>query len=144
LAPAEISKVIINQEAKSMEVVVEDDQLSLAIGRRGQNVRLAAKLTDWKIDIRGESRVERAVQGLDELASRGMDQVDQITGVGEKTAKLLNAAGYLTVADLCQSTPEQLAKIEGLSLKKAEKLVEAAKAHLDEDGGKKIKAQASS
>ncbi|MBU1208247.1 MAG: transcription termination factor NusA [Proteobacteria bacterium] len=137
LAPAEISKVIIHQDAKSMEVVVEDDQLSLAIGRRGQNVRLAAKLTDWKIDIRSEPKAERVVPDLDQIASRGMDRVDRVAGVGEKTAQLLNAAGYLTVADICQATPEQLSKIEGIGLKKAEKLINAAKAHFDQTGEKK-------
>ena len=131
LAPAEISKVIINQETKSMEVIVEDDQLSLAIGRRGQNVRLAAKLTDWKIDIRSESKAEPVVPSLDEIASRGMDQVDKITGVGDKTAQLLNAGGYITVADLAQTTVEQLTKIEGIGQKKAEKLIESAKTHFD-------------
>ncbi|MDH4266030.1 MAG: transcription termination factor NusA [Deltaproteobacteria bacterium] len=137
LAPAEISKVIIHQDAKSMEVVVEDDQLSLAIGRRGQNVRLAAKLTDWKIDIRSEPKAERVVPDLDQIASRGMDRVDRVAGVGEKTAQLLNAAGYLTVADICQATPEQLSKIEGIGLKKAEKMIDAAKAHFDQTGEKK-------
>ena len=137
LAPAEISKVIIHQDAKSMEVIVEDDQLSLAIGRRGQNVRLAAKLTGWKIDIRSEPKAEKVVPELDQIASRGMDQVDRVAGVGEKTAQLLNAAGYLTVADICQATPEQLSKIEGIGLKKAEKLIDAAKAHFDQTGEKK-------
>ncbi len=137
LAPAEISKVIIHQDAKSMEVIVEDDQLSLAIGRRGQNVRLAAKLTGWKIDIRSEPKAEKVVPELDQIASRGMDQVDRVAGVGEKTAQLLNAAGYLTVADICQATPEQLSRIEGIGLKKAEKLIDAAKAHFDQTGEKK-------
>jgi N utilization substance protein A len=137
LAPAEISKVIINQEARSMEVFVEDDQLSLAIGRRGQNVRLAAKLTDWRIDIRSESKTDRVPPALDEIASRGMDQVDRISGVGEKTAQLLNAAGYLTVADISQTTVEQLTNIEGIGAKKAEKILEAAKAHFDEGKAKK-------
>ena len=137
LAPAEISKVIIHQDAKSMEVIVEDDQLSLAIGRRGQNVRLAAKLTGWKIDIRSEPKAEKIVPELDQIASRGMDPVDRVAGVGEKTAQLLNAAGYLTVADICQATPEQLSKIEGIGLKKAEKLIDAAKAHFDQTGDKK-------
>lgn len=137
LAPAEISKVIINQEARSMEVVVEDDQLSLAIGRRGQNVRLAAKLTEWRIDIRSESKTDRVLPALDEIASRGMDQVDRIAGVGGKTAQLLNTAGYMTVADLCQTTVEQLTKIEGIGPKKAEKIIDAAKAHFDEEKAKK-------
>ncbi|MDO9212171.1 MAG: transcription termination factor NusA [Deltaproteobacteria bacterium] len=137
LAPAEISKVIIHQDAKSMEVIVEDDQLSLAIGRRGQNVRLAAKLTGWKIDIRSEPKAEKVVPELDQIASRGMDPVDRVAGVGEKTAQLLNAAGYLTVADICQATPEQLSKIEGIGLKKAGKLIDAAKAHFDQTGEKK-------
>ncbi len=136
LAPAEISKVIINQEARSMEVVVEDDQLSLAIGRRGQNVRLAAKLTEWRIDIRSESKTDRVLPALDEIASRGMDRVDRIAGVGGKTAQLLNTAGYMTVADLCQSTAEQLTKIEGIGPKKAEKIIDAAKAHFDEEKAK--------
>ncbi len=136
LAPAEISKVIINQETQSIEVIVEDDQLSLAIGRRGQNVRLAAKLTDWKIEIRSESKVERVVPDLDAIASRGMDRVNLIPGVGEKTAQLLNAAGYMMVSDICQATAEQLSQIEGIGQKKAEKLINAAKAHLDQ-GDKK-------
>lgn len=136
LAPAEISKVIINQGTKSMEVIVEEDQLSLAIGRRGQNVRLAAKLTDWKIDIRTEPKAGK-IPSLDAIASRGMDGVERIAGVGEKTVQILNAAGYITVADLCQATPEQLSKIEGIGPKKAEKLIEAAKAHFDEGEKKK-------
>jgi len=57
-----------------MEVIVEDDQLSLAIGRRGQNVRLAAKLTEWRIDIRSESKGERPLPEMDEIASRGWTQ----------------------------------------------------------------------
>ena len=68
--------------------------------------------------------------------ARGMEKVDEITGVGEKTAQLLNAAGYLTVADVCQATAEQLSEIEGIGPKKAEKLIEAAKAHLDQTGRK--------
>jgi N utilization substance protein A len=137
LAPAEISKVIINPEAKSMEVIVEDDQLSLAIGRRGQNVRLAAKLTDWKIDIRSESKAERPMPSLDEIGTRAMDTVEKVAGVGEKTAQLLNQAGFLTVADLSQATLDQLTKIEGIGPKKAEKLIEAARAHLDQSEEKK-------
>ena len=59
LQPAEISKVIIDQITGAMEVIVADDQLSLAIGKKGQNVRLAAKLTGWKIDVRSESKEEK-------------------------------------------------------------------------------------
>jgi N utilization substance protein A len=136
LAPSEISKVIIHQDIKAMEVIVEDDQLSLAIGRRGQNVRLAAKLTDWKIDIRSEPKTEKVIPQLDQIASRGMDQVDKISGIGEKTAQLLNTAGYMTVADLCQASADQLSMIDGIGPKKAEKLIEAAKAHFDSQGEK--------
>ncbi|HSR10745.1 MAG TPA: transcription termination/antitermination protein NusA, partial [Thermodesulfobacteriota bacterium] len=131
LSPAEISKVIINQETRSMEVVVEDEELSKAIGRRGQNVRLAAKLTDWKIDIRSESKEQKVVPQLDEIATRGMDQVSNVVGIGEKTAQALNAGGILTVADLAQASVEQLVKIEGIGQKKAEKLIDAAKEHFD-------------
>ncbi len=136
LAPAEISKVIINPETKSIEVIVEDDQLSLAIGRRGQNVRLAAKLTDWKIDIRSESKAERPVPSLDEIGTRNGHRGKSL-GVGEKTAQLLNQAGFLTVADLSQANLDQLTKIEGIGAKKAEKLIEAARAHLDQSEEKK-------
>ena len=142
LAPAEVSKVIINQETKSMEVIVEEDQLSLAIGRRGQNVRLAAKLTDWRIDIRSEVKAEPPMPQLDEIvtdeiATQGMDTVDKVAGVGEKTALLLNQAGFLTVADLSQSTADQLTKIEGIGSKKAEKLLQAARIHLDKTSEEK-------
>ncbi len=136
LAPSEISKVIINPDMKSIEVIVEDDQLSLAIGRRGQNVRLAAKLTDWKIDIRSESKAERMVPDFEGIATRGMDRVDRIQGVGEKTGQILNAAGYMTVSDICQATAEQLSKVEGIGPKRAKKLIESAKAHLDQDDKK--------
>ena len=136
LAPAEISKVVINQETKSMEVIVEDDQLSLAIGRRGQNVRLAAKLTEWKIDIRSESKTGQVGPKLDEIAARGMEKVDEITGVGEKTAQLLNAAGYLTVVDVCQATVEQLSAIEGIGPKKAEKLIDVGEGPSGSSRGK--------
>ena len=79
LAPAEITRVIVDEDNHSMEVVVPDDQLSLAIGKRGQNVRLAAKLTGWRLDVVGETK-------YNETLKDGYRSLLDLTGVGEKTA----------------------------------------------------------
>jgi N utilization substance protein A len=186
-----------------MEVVVADDQLSLAIGKKGQNVRLASKLTGWKIDIKSESRMEkisseilerfkdiphvgdvasrilynegfRSIKELaevdpEELAKvlgiekektieivesairmsqkeegteiqqeaippmreRGLDSVDQIEGVGEKTAKILEDSGFRTVQDILKTDLEKLSVLPGIGIKKAGKLIESAQHYVD-------------
>ena len=203
LAPAKISRVYIDEENRHMEMVVADDQLSLAIGKKGQNVRLASKLTGWKIDIKSESRmekisneilegfkdlphigdvhsrilynegfrsikevsevdpeelarvleiekekaleiVERALQMAREEEDRGvgqesgspvagpaLDSVDQIEGVGEKTAQILETNGFKIVHDILKSDVEKLSSLPGIGIKKAEKLIQSARHYLE-------------
>jgi len=203
LAPAKISRVYIDEENRHMEVVVADDQLSLAIGKKGQNVRLASKLTGWKIDIKSESKmekmsveiieqfkslpymgevssrllynegfrslqeiaeidpeelakileiekekaqeiVERAIEIVQEKGEErietetpsskeetSLDSVNQIPGVGEKTAEILRSHGLSTVQDLLNSDKERLSELPGIGTKKAEKLIQSAKAYLE-------------
>jgi N utilization substance protein A len=143
LAPADIQQVTADTEARTLKVVVADDQLSLAIGRRGQNARLAAKLAGWKVDIRSTSELQReaeaALSGLmvsgtkPEVAAPPLDDaaaVEQLTalsGVGEKLAVRLVAAGFRGLAALAAATPEALQEVEGIGPKSAEKILLAAR-----------------
>ncbi|OGQ00401.1 MAG: hypothetical protein A2026_13745 [Deltaproteobacteria bacterium RBG_19FT_COMBO_46_12] len=203
LAPAKISRVYIDEENRHMEVVVADDQLSLAIGKKGQNVRLASKLTAWKIDIKSESRMEKisseilerfkglpyigdvasrilynegfrsikevaevdpeelakvlelkkekameivagAIQasqkeesaGVDEKAPSAsgdpaLDPVDRMEGVGEKTAQILEANGLKTIHDILETNVEKLSGLQGIGIKKAEKLIQSARQYTE-------------
>jgi transcription termination/antitermination protein NusA len=199
LAPAKISKVFIDEESRHMEVIVADEQLSLAIGKRGQNVRLASKLTGWKIDIKSESKMEkisaeilesfkglpyvgdvtsrvlynegfRSVKDIAEVdpedlarvleiekekaleitekarelaqgggkpaesdvpppapaAGPGLESVDRLEGVGEKTADVLKSGGFQTIQDILNTDAEKLSDLPGIGVKKAEKLIQAA------------------
>jgi N utilization substance protein A len=120
LSPAKVSKVYINNDEKYMEIVVADDQLSLAIGRRGQNVRLASKLTGWKIDIKSESKMEK-------LSEEVVDHLKAIPGVGEIIARILYDEGFYSIEDVAEADGEELGRICGIGEKKGEKIVEAAK-----------------
>ena len=106
LSPAQVSKVIIDEDAGSMDVIVPDDQLSLAIGRRGQNVRLAVHLTGWKIDIKSESRMR-------EIARWMADAVAVIEGWGEPEAEILLQQGITSLDDLAQCPAELLSQLPG-------------------------------
>ncbi|MBA4394622.1 MAG: transcription termination/antitermination protein NusA, partial [Desulfobacca sp.] len=119
LAPAEVIRVIIDEVNRSMEVVVPDDQLSLAIGKRGQNVRLASRLTGWKIDVKSESKYSKSMRD-------GYQSLLQITGVGEATADSLYKGGYKSAQEVAESNVDELVQISGITPKKAEKLLEAA------------------
>jgi len=121
LSPAIVSKVIIDEGDKSMEVIVDDEQLSLAIGRKGQNVRLASQLTEWKIDIKTESQMKREQQ---EVVSLLMT----LPKIGEVTANLLYGEGFRTLEDIAFSDTETLTKTAGLkSEKEADKIQNAAR-----------------
>lgn len=201
LAPAKISRVYIDEENRYMEVVVADDQLSLAIGKKGQNVRLASRLTGWKIDIKSESKMEkisneilesfkglpyigdvtsrilynegfRSIKDVSEVdpeelvrflevekekaveivtaahqmvqkeegvekkkevpppGDLALDPVDQIDGVGEKTAEVLGSNGFKTVQDILKTDVERLSTLPGIGVKKAEKLIQAAQRYV--------------
>jgi N utilization substance protein A len=119
LAPAEIIRVIIDEVNRSMEVVVPDEQLSLAIGKRGQNVRLASRLTGWKIDVKSESKYTKSMRD-------GYQSLLQIAGVGEATADSLYKGGFESAKEVAESTIDELTQLSGITPKKAEKLLEAA------------------
>ena len=203
LSPAKISRVYIDEENRYMEMVVADDQLSLSIGKKGQNVRLASKLTGWKIDIKSESRMEKIsneilekyknlpyigdvhsrilynegfrsikevsevdpeelakVLGIEKekaseivekafqlvqkeegtevsresgppIGESGSDPVDQIEGVGEKTAQILGTNGFKTIQDILKTDVEKLSSLPGIGVKKAEKLIQAARHYVE-------------
>jgi N utilization substance protein A len=124
LAPAAVLRVVVDEEAKSLEVVVPDDQLSLAIGRKGQNVRLASRLVGWRIDVKSESKYQRSLKN-------GYQSLLRLPGVSESTADQLFEAGYGSASDLLEVPPEQLAMVEGLAGEKAEQVWNAAKEYVE-------------
>ncbi len=119
LSPARVSKVIVDKTDRSMDVVVSEDQLSLAIGRKGQNVRLVAKLTGWKIDVRAEG-TEVVVSSEDKRSLENLADVDP--GVVE----VLTEAGYKTLDDLARAKEEDLLEFEGIDEALAKKLIAQA------------------
>ena len=129
LSPAKVSRVsVIDEEQRIMEVVVEDKQLSLAIGKKGQNVRLAAKLVGWRIDIKSEEEKRQEVEAEMARMERIVDELRSLEahGVGEKTIQKLIDAGIAGVAHLLEMTDEEITTIEGIGPKTAEKIREAA------------------
>ncbi len=126
LAPAEVSRVIIDEANHAMEIIVPDDQLSLAIGRSGQNVRLAAQLTGWKLDINSETRVKE----MREFAERSLGA---LPGVNEMLVETLYAHGFRMSKDIADANPEVLAQIPGLDPAKVSAMQEKARVQMLED-----------
>src|SRR5262249_31384530 len=124
LQPAKVSRVtVVDPMEKHLEVVVDDTQLSLAIGKKGQNVRLAAKLLGWKIDIKSEEEKRQEVeQQMLALTSQTATPLENVPGLGEGLIEKLGAAGISTVEALADMTPEQLEAIEGIGPKTVEKI----------------------
>ena len=132
LAPAEVTKVVLDEEAERIEVVVPDEQLSLAIGRRGQNVRLASQLTGWDIDILTEAEEsERRQKEFTTRTQRFMEALD----ADEMLAQLLASEGFDTVEEIAYTELKDLASIEGLDEQMAEELQTRAKDYLDRVAG---------
>jgi N utilization substance protein A len=158
LSPAKVQRVsIVDDHERVMEVVVEDKQLSLAIGKKGQNVRLAAKLTGWRIDIKSEEEKRREVEaqfgelatpgdaaaeagttaeteqpaakteGADETVASDTPVPYTLAGIAEKTVRKLVEGGYATLDALGGATAEQLAEIPGIGGKTAEKILAAVR-----------------
>ena len=135
LSPAKISEIKLDKEKVRAEVIVDDDQLSLSIGKHGQNVRLASKLVGWELDIRTKTAIAEATAKKEEAKeepqgaapqAEGAD-LTQLSGVGEKTLALLKESGFNSVEDIAGADIEKLTKIKGIGEKKAEKLIKEAR-----------------
>jgi len=120
LAPAEISRVIIDEDNKSMEVIVPDEFLSIAIGKKGQNVRLASKLTGWHLDVKSESIYNQTMQS-------GYNSLMALPGVGISLADALYEKGYYSAEEIGKASVEDLLQIRGVDETLAGRLIEAAK-----------------
>jgi N utilization substance protein A len=129
LSPAKVSRVsIVDEEQRIMEVVVEDKQLSLAIGKKGQNVRLAAKIVGWRIDIKSEEEKRREVEAEMARMARMVDELKGLErfGINAKMTQKLVDAGVAGLAHLLEMTEDELTVIDGIGPKTAEKIREAA------------------
>ncbi|MEQ8558430.1 MAG: transcription termination factor NusA [Henriciella sp.] len=128
LQPAEVSKVVLDEDEQRVEVVVADDQFPLAIGRRGQNVRLASQLTGWQIDLVTETadseRYQKDFQARTELFMTALD-------ADETLAQLLASEGFETVEEIAYVSPEDFISIEGFDLEVAAEIQERAREYLD-------------
>src|SRR3989338_8347934 len=125
LAPAKVSKIIIDDEDRSMEVIVPDDQLSLAIGRKGQNVRLASRLTGWKIDVRSESEA-------DEETRRARISLGAVPGVNDMVVELLYQAGFKSAEELAEADLETILDVDGIGPEKAEVIYKSSREYVAE------------
>ncbi len=128
LAPAEISSVRVDERNKTMEIMVEDDQLSLAIGRKGQNVRLAAQLTGWRLDIISKSKLQKRT-------SEAVFSLQHIDGVNETLAHAVYQAGYLNIRQVADATLENLMKIPGFETEEAAQKLKTGAAGVVEKAG---------
>jgi N utilization substance protein A len=123
LSPAKVTRVqAVDMEEKRLEVIVEDTQLSLAIGKKGQNVRLASKLIGWNIDIKSEEEKRREVEAQMSEMTVASTSLNELQGVGPKTIEKLEAHGVTSIEKLADMTPEQLLEIPGIGEKMVEKI----------------------
>ncbi|MCX5705280.1 MAG: transcription termination factor NusA [Candidatus Omnitrophica bacterium] len=152
LSPAEVSEIKLDKERMKAEVIVANDQLSLAIGKHGQNVRLASRLIGWELDIRTKEvavkpeeaavAIEGPAAGAEVEAAEAVEAkprnkkkkavkeevgLSELSGVGEKTAESLKEAGFKSAKDIAKAKIEELTQVKGIGEKKAEKLIEEAK-----------------
>ena len=126
LSPAEISRVIIDEENRSMEVIVPDEFLSIAIGKHGQNIRLASKLTKWRLDVISETRYNETMQS-------GYNSLMSLPGIGISMADTLYEKGYFSAEELSNAAAEDLIQIRGIGEEKAVQLIETAKEAAQDD-----------
>jgi transcription termination/antitermination protein NusA len=134
LSPAKINHVsVADAEQKHLEVIVDDTQLSLAIGKKGQNVRLASKLLGWRIDIKSEEEKRQEIESqMAAMALRGAP-VTELQGLGEKTLQKLRDHGVETVEQLAQMTPAELTEIQGIGEKTVERIRRVVTEYFERD-----------
>ena len=143
LSPAKVTRVqITDPEAHKLEVIVEDSQLSLAIGKKGQNVRLASKLIGWDIDIKSEEEKRREIEEQMTALTAPTTPLTALAGVGPKTIEKIEAAGITSLEQLAGMTPEQLMEIPGIGEKMVDKIYQAVN-QFYEGGGIAAAAEAS-
>jgi len=135
LSPAKVTRVqIVDAEARKLEVIVEDSQLSLAIGKKGQNVRLASKLIGWDIDIKSEEEKRREIEDQMTRLTAPAIPLTSLAGVGAKTIEKMEAAGITSVDALAGMTPEQLMEIPGIGEKMVDKIYQAVNRFYESGG----------
>lgn len=125
LAPAEISRVVIDEDNHTMEVIVPDESLSVAIGKKGQNVRLASKLTGWRLDVKSESKYSKALKA-------GYESLVSLPGISISLADTLYEKGFYSAEELSHCSVEDLVHLRGISEEDAKHIIEAARQHLEE------------
>ena len=135
LAPAEISRVIIDEESRLMEVIVPDEFLPVAIGKGGQNVRLASKLTGWHLDVKSETLYSQAMKD-------GYDSLIALPGVGISLADALYEKGFFSAEEIGNASIEDLIRIRGIGEEKAKKLIKVAKDSLSSLGAENERSKA--
>jgi len=128
LNPAKVRQMtVIDEKEKHIEVIVEDSQLSLAIGRRGQNVRLASKLTGWKIDIKSESEKKEEAELEKELLAKNRQRLAQLPGVDEQIIEVLLKGGFGSLERISSARSDKLAALPSIGKAKASQLIAEAK-----------------
>jgi N utilization substance protein A len=125
MAPARVSKIVMDEDAHSMEVIVPDDQLSLAIGKKGQNVRLASRLTGWNLEVRSDSEAE-------EDNRRARISLAAIPNLGDVTAELLFQHGFKSAEEVAQADEAALAEVDGVPPEKIATILAEARAHVED------------
>ena len=132
LSPAKVTRVqIVEPEEKRLEVIVEDTQLSLAIGKKGQNVRLASKLIGWNIDIKSEEEKRQEIEEQMTALTAPVTPLSELKGIGPKTLEKLEAHGITNIERLADMSAEQLLEIPGIGEKMVEKIRQAVVAHFE-------------
>lgn len=126
LAPAEIARVIIDEDNKSMEVIVPTESLSIAIGKKGQNVRLASKLTGWRLDVISEEKYSKALK-------EGYDALMILPSIGMVLAEKLYEHGFVSPEIIRDASTDDLMAVEGMTLEDAEKIIQESAALLDQE-----------
>ena len=130
LSPAKVTRVqIIDPETRHLEIIVEDTQLSLAIGKKGQNVRLASRLIGWNVDIKSEEEKRQEIEAQMAALTAPGTPLGELKGIGPKTIDKIEAHGVTTIEKLADMTPEQLMEVPGIGEKMVEKIMLAVAAH---------------